>query len=242
MVHVSFVNPFQSKTMLPRGESLLKMLPMMLVVILICVALGSGQGYNCGDIGNKPRCECFPNTHLAVCRNKIRSVPTFGQFFMDKLNWIDLRFNRIKTINHERKKELAGVKLDLRENPVDCNSLPQWENILSHCQESTTESSTSITMTQASITVTDGSTSISFSTTDKHITTSEFVDVNDTSEFWISVTLGPSLIMYCVGTVLYCLRRRLRELFRIIRGLFSRNLGTDLEMEPLYNSSGSTTR
>lgn len=234
--------------MLPEGgiHAFWKMFTMStLVFLLIGISCAVGQGLNCGDLGNKPRCECFQATKLAVCRGKIKSVPIFGEYFMTNLNWIDLRFNRIKYINHRRKNEFASVKLDLRKNPIVCDALPKWDNILSECQEETTTETSTIQST-ATVSVSDTTTSIVFSSTQSSLTTADSIDFHEDTQFWVSVTVTPSIILYCVGTLLYCLRRRLLQCIQFIRRMWQNNIGTDLEMQPLnqhdivYDTSGNT--
>ena len=195
----------------------------MLLAILFFSTIVCAQSLNCGALKDKPQCSCFLETHLAVCRSQVEKVPFFGDYLLKKLKFLDLRYNRVSTLNNSRQKELSEfLQIDLRNNPIDCTLLPDWNNVVSDCKESTTM----VTVTEASFTYS----STSFST-------SKIPHIENQSEFWINVTITPALLLYCIGTIIYLIKKKVRQ---CLRNLLTR-MDHDLEMQGLLDSTRSTS-
>lgn len=221
--------PLQLNTKLP-GKGVLTTLALtMAVVVFLLLCFASAQSLNCGSLYQKPQCTCFTSTNLAVCRSGVNKIPFFGDRLIAKLDYIDLRFNRITTVNNSRKNEFSTVQLDLRKNPIKCDTLPNWDNILSECSMTTQSSiSASITMTEATLSYSSSTLSTSRDPT---------TDTPDMEQsFWINVTVTPALILYCLGTIVYIIKKKCKDYLR----RFVRNFDHDLEMQTLLGSSSST--
>jgi hypothetical protein len=80
-------------------------------------------------------CGCYPQLGRVDCIGlNLRNVPTFQIPNGHDYWYLDLQRNSIKVLSDADLDILHGFKvINLRENPVDCQTLPHWRSLVTDC-------------------------------------------------------------------------------------------------------------
>jgi hypothetical protein len=102
---------------------------MIRIALLIAIWLCMAEGKPCGI---PEECQCYSNIKLISCvRQNLRILPNFGLKNFRKYDILDLRWNKIKSINIRKLSQFRQV--DLRKNPLNCTGMLSFFHIKTDC-------------------------------------------------------------------------------------------------------------
>lgn len=105
------------------------------ILILVLVIIGI-QGKRCGF---NRKCFCYENSRLITCfRKNLKHVPQFTDNIQSQYDYLDLRWNNIRSVNLSDSFLGKLYQVDLRDNPIDC-TIPRVANIKTDCFFPTTK-------------------------------------------------------------------------------------------------------
>lgn len=83
--------------------------------------------------GTQKECRCYFNLQIASCtKQQLKKIPLFTDLEKTYFNKLYLRWNLIKSVRMDPHLENLEL-IDLRNNPLKCESIPQWKNIHLDC-------------------------------------------------------------------------------------------------------------